>query len=78
MVGSKHAGTGWKRWLRRKIVWLLAFKLAALLILWMLFFSPAHRASVDSEVMSKRLAPAKAQSPRTPDSVLAKDAPDDV
>lgn len=47
----------WRQWLRRKIAWLLLFKLAALVTLWLLFFSPAHRVSVDPDVMSQRVAP---------------------
>lgn len=47
----------WRQWLRRKIAWLLLFKLAALIVLWLLFFSPAHRVHVDPGVMSQRVAP---------------------
>lgn len=48
----------WRSWLRRKIGWLLAFKVAALAVLWVLFFSPAHRVDVDGDSMRDRLAPA--------------------
>lgn len=37
----------WRHDLRRKLIWLLAIKLAALAALWLLFFSPAHRPAVD-------------------------------
>lgn len=47
----------WRQWLRRKIAWLLLFKLAALIVLWLLFFSPSHRVNVDPGVMSQRVAP---------------------
>ncbi|HSH41343.1 MAG TPA: hypothetical protein VK973_04385 [Arenicellales bacterium] len=47
----------WRRWLRRKIGWLLLFKVAALAVLWMLFFSPAQRIEVDDGVILERLAP---------------------
>jgi len=47
----------WRSWLRRKIGWLLAFKVAALAVLWLMFFSPAHRVDVDGDSMRDRLAP---------------------
>lgn len=69
----------WRRRLRRKIGWLLAFKLAALLILWMLFFSPANRVPVDAGVMSRHIAPAERSGER-PASLPAPDLedPDDA
>lgn len=51
----------WKPRLRRKIAWLLAFKAAALTILWLLFFSPDHRPVVDPGAVSRHLAPAAGQ-----------------
>ncbi len=33
----------WRLDLGRKIAWLLVLKVAALAVLWVLFFSPAHR-----------------------------------
>jgi hypothetical protein len=36
----------WRRQIRRNIGWALMFKLAALIALWTLFFSPAHRIEV--------------------------------
>lgn len=51
----------WRRWLRRKIVWLLGFKLAALAILWLLFFSPAHRVEVDADSMWRQVVPGHQQ-----------------
>lgn len=47
--------SGWRRELRRGIGIALAVKLAALLALWALFFSPAHRADVTAEVVDRRL-----------------------
>jgi hypothetical protein len=35
---------------------LLAIKLAALVLLWALFFSPAHRAAVEAEAVGRQLA----------------------
>lgn len=35
---------------------LLALKLAALVLLWALFFSPAHRTAVDAEAAGRQLA----------------------
>jgi hypothetical protein len=42
--------------MKREIGWLMLAKLAALLILWALFFSPAHRPAVDGSVTADRLA----------------------
>ena len=36
----------WRRRLRRGIGWTLLFKLIALIVLWVLFFSPADRVNV--------------------------------
>ncbi len=46
----------WRRRLRRELSWLLALKVAALALLWWLFFSPAHRTPVDGQAESRRLA----------------------
>jgi hypothetical protein len=54
--GAYVAVTDWRAALRRKIGWLLAAKLAALLVLWMLFFSPAHRVEVTKEAAGRHLA----------------------
>ena len=48
--------TAWHVALRRKIVWLLALKFVALLILWTLFFSPAHRFDVTPARSAQHLA----------------------
>jgi len=50
--------TDWKPRLRRKIAWLLAFKAAALALLWVLFFRPEHRPNIDPGAVSRHLAPA--------------------
>jgi hypothetical protein len=42
--------------LRRHLTVLLAVKLAALVLLWALFFSPAHRAAADSQGTARHLA----------------------
>jgi hypothetical protein len=42
--------------MKRELGWLMLAKLAALLLLWALFFSPAHRPSVDGRVTADRLA----------------------
>jgi hypothetical protein len=46
----------WRGALRRHLTLLLAVKLAALVLLWALFFSPAHRTAVDSDATGRRLA----------------------
>jgi hypothetical protein len=42
--------------MRREIAWILVFKLAALWLLWAMFFSPEHRHAVDREATSRRFA----------------------
>jgi hypothetical protein len=53
----------WRRRLRRELTGLLALKVAALALLWWLFFSPAHRITVDGEAASRRfgVAPTRLQ-----------------
>lgn len=46
----------WRGILRRHLTVLLALKLAALVLLWALFFSPAHRTAVDAEAAGRQLA----------------------
>ena len=60
----------WRHWLGWKVAWLLIFKVAALLVIWLLFFSPTHRVSVDPATMSDRMAPRASQPvpPTTPHS----------
>jgi len=45
----------WQRRLRRSIVWALLAKLAALGVLWALFFSPAERMVVTADHVEQRL-----------------------
>jgi hypothetical protein len=45
-----------RRDLTRELAWLLALKFAALGLLWLMFFSPAHQPAVDASVASQRLA----------------------
>jgi hypothetical protein len=45
----------WRRRFGRAIAWALALKLAALAVLWALFFSPAHRPNVTPELVESRL-----------------------
>jgi len=51
---------GWRRSMRRELAWILVVKLLALLALWSLFFSPAHRIRVDGTATSCRFALANA------------------
>jgi hypothetical protein len=44
----------WRRSLRRELTGLVALKIAALALLWWLFFSPAHRITVDGKAASQR------------------------
>ena len=47
--------TRWRGRLRRDVVVLMALKLAALALLWALFFSPAARVPVDGARASRQL-----------------------
>jgi hypothetical protein len=47
---------GWRRTLRRELAWLTTLKVAALALLWWLFFSPSHHSPVDGESASRRFA----------------------
>jgi hypothetical protein len=53
---SGPASGPWRGILRRHLTLLLAIKLAALVLLWALFFSPAHRPAVDAEAAGRQLA----------------------
>lgn len=53
---SAAAPGPWRAVLRRHLTLLLAIKLAALALLWVLFFSPAHRPAVDSQAAGRHLA----------------------
>jgi hypothetical protein len=46
--------------LRRELAWLLGAKFAALGLLWLLFFSGAHRPAIDATAASRQLALAAA------------------
>lgn len=45
----------WRRRMGGELFWILLVKLAALTLLWMLFFSAAHHAVIDGESVSHRL-----------------------
>ena len=49
----------WRSALRRHLAVLLLMKIAALTLLWALFFSPGHRTAPDAAAMSRHLLPAK-------------------
>lgn len=53
----------WRRHTRRQIAWALLLKLAALIALWALFFSPAHRAQITPEAVQHQFAPAAPNAP---------------
>jgi type II secretory pathway component PulM len=64
---------GWRSALRRELSLLLALKLAALVLLWWLFFSPPHRSPVDAAAAGRRLAVERAAvSPVLPHAVPAR------
>jgi hypothetical protein len=53
---SAAAPAPWRAVFRRHLAVLLAIKLAALALLWVLFFSPAHRTAVDGQAAARQLA----------------------
>jgi len=55
---TSAAAEPWRRILRRHLTVLLVIKLAALTLLWALFFSPAHRTSVDAATAGRHLTAA--------------------
>jgi hypothetical protein len=55
-LGAIAAVVGWRAALRRDVSLLLLFKALALGLLWWLFFSPAHRATVDPAATRRHLA----------------------
>jgi len=55
-AGTNMNHPGWRRTLRRELTWLMTLKIAALALLWWLFFSPAHRSPVDGRAASRRFA----------------------
>jgi len=50
----------WRRCMRHRLFLLLTIKFAALMLLWWLFFSPAHRQHIDGKATSERLSVAPA------------------
>lgn len=52
--------------LRRHLTVLLLLKCAALALLWVLFFSPAHRIRVDARAVERRLAVGQTRAARDP------------
>jgi len=55
--------TPWRGALRRHLAWLMVAKFVALVLLWALFFSPAHRGAVDSLAAGQHLAVAAPAGP---------------
>jgi len=56
MIASVTGGRrDWRPRMRAELLWILLAKLAALTLLWGLFFSAAHRVSVDGRSLSRRL-----------------------
>ena len=53
----------WRRVLRRHLAVLLVIKLVALAMLWVWFFSPAHRMLVDARAAERQLALARPDEP---------------
>ena len=64
------APAGWRRRMRGELFFILLAKLAALTLLWALFFSAAHRATIDRSALNRQLgvAPPAASSRPPPTS----------
>jgi type II secretory pathway component PulM len=73
MSGGQAEQPRWRRRLRREMAALIALKLAALALLWWLFFSPAHRTVVDADAAGQRLGvpQAAARTEAVPAGVVA-------
>ena len=54
MEAQSSGAVRWRTDLRRELTWLVLLKIAALALLWWLFFSPAHRPGVDAQATSQR------------------------
>lgn len=53
----------WRRRMRGELFWIFLVKLAALTLLWMLFFSATHHAAIDGESVSQQLGVAQSAAP---------------
>jgi hypothetical protein len=56
----------WRRRMRGELFLIFLAKLAALTLLWMLFFSASHRAAVDGSSVSRQLGVSPTAPSRTP------------
>jgi hypothetical protein len=65
----------WRRELRRELTLLVGLKVLALALLWGLFFSSAHRVTVDADQASRRLGLAYPVHPHTPGGAAFATAP---
>lgn len=55
MTVSEQGAAPWQRAMGRELTWLLALKFVALILLWWLCFSPAHRTRVDGAATGRQL-----------------------
>jgi hypothetical protein len=53
----------WRRRMRGELWWIFLVKLAALTLLWVLFFSAAHHAVIDGQSVSRQLGVAPPAAP---------------
>jgi hypothetical protein len=58
-MSASPTARSWRTRLRIEISWLLAAKVAALVVLWLLFFGPWHRPRIDAHEVADRLAPSE-------------------
>jgi len=73
MERRREKPAAWRGRLRREVAVLLALKLAALALLWVLFFSPAERLVVDGAGTSRRFGLTSVE--KLPQSAVSANAP---
>jgi hypothetical protein len=71
----ESVGRAWRRQLRRELTGLIALKIAALALLWWLFFAPAPHAGAADEASRRFGLAAAGSAPRQPAVPAAPSAP---
>lgn len=66
IAGTAGPRADWRRRMRGELWWIFLLKLAALSLLWVLFFSAAHRVVIDGKSVSRQLGVAPPAVPAVP------------